>query len=51
MRQRLEINGWTVVMLQMSQDPWDYRNYIRSSCAEFSVAKDMVVRTRLRLVQ
>lgn len=43
----LESNGWKVVdAYEMSQDPWRYRDYVRESRAEFSVAKDMVVRTR-----
>jgi hypothetical protein len=43
----LEDNGWIVVdAYSLSQDPWSYRDYIRNSFAEVSVAKDMVVRTR-----
>ena len=43
----LRDNGWAVVdAYQMSLDPWPYRDYIRSSAAELSVAKDMVVRLR-----
>jgi len=43
----LRENGWTVVdAYEMSLDPWRYRDYIRGSGAEFSVAKDIVVRLR-----
>lgn len=46
-RNLLTENGWSVVdAYRMSLDPWTYRDYIRSSSAELSVAKDMVVRTR-----
>ena len=45
--QKVQSNGWvTVDAYQMSLDPWSYRDYIRDSGAEFSVAKDMVVRLR-----
>ena len=43
----LRENGWIVVdAYGTSLDPWRYRDYIRGSGAEFSVAKDMVVRLR-----
>src|SRR5215813_7265497 len=43
----LRDNGWTLVdAYRMSLDPWPYRDYIRGSAAELSVAKDMVVRLR-----
>ena len=43
----LRENGWMVVdAYETSLDPWRYRDYIRGSGAEFSVAKDMVVRLR-----
>jgi hypothetical protein len=46
-RQLLRENGWAVVdAFQMSLEPWPYRDYIRGSAAELSVAKDMVARTR-----
>jgi hypothetical protein len=46
-RRLLRDNGWAVVdAFQMSLDPWPYRDYVRGSAAEFSVAKDMVARTR-----
>jgi len=39
--------GWRVVdPLSVSTDPWRYRDYIRSSRGEFTVAKDMNVRLR-----
>jgi hypothetical protein len=43
----LRNNGWQVIdAYKMSLDPWSYRDYICASGAEFSVAKDMVVRLR-----
>jgi hypothetical protein len=46
-RQLLATSGWkTADAYGMSLDPWPYRDYIRSSAAELSVAKDMVARTR-----
>jgi hypothetical protein len=40
-------HGWNVVDASaMSLDPWLYRDYICTSGAELSVAKDMVTRTR-----
>jgi hypothetical protein len=43
----LRRNGWHVTdAFEMSLDPWRYRDYIRSSAAELSVAKDMVTRSR-----
>jgi hypothetical protein len=40
-------SGWRVVdPLEVSSDPWRYREYIRTSRGEFSVAKDMNVRLR-----
>jgi len=43
----LREHGWKVVdAFHMSLDPWRYRDYIRESAAELSVAKDMVSRTR-----
>lgn len=45
-RRLLRTNGWsTVDAYEMSLDPWPYRDYIRKSAAELSVAKDMVART------
>jgi len=41
----LRTNGWILVdAYEMSLDPWPYRDYIRESAAELSVAKEMVVR-------
>jgi hypothetical protein len=46
-QQLLRENGWVAVdAYHMSLDPWEYRDYIRNSGAEFSVAKDMYVRLR-----
>jgi hypothetical protein len=43
----LRAKGWTVVdATPLSLDPWTYRDYIRNSGAEFTVAKDMNVRMR-----
>jgi hypothetical protein len=40
-------HGWRVVdAFNMSLDPWRYRDYVRDSAAELSVAKDMYARTR-----
>jgi hypothetical protein len=40
-------HGWTVVdPLAVSADPWRYRDYLRASRGEFSVAKDLNVRLR-----
>src|SRR5881398_2739782 len=44
-RKEFERNGWRLrCPLQMSVDYWLYRNYIRRSKAEFTVAKDQYVR-------
>src|SRR5262249_8261938 len=46
-RRLLSEHGWAVVdAYRMSLSPWPYRDYIRGSAAELSVAKDMVVRLR-----
>ena len=46
-RRRLEQHGWrTADGLRISADPDDYRAYIASSAAEFTVAKDQNVRLR-----
>jgi hypothetical protein len=43
----LRMHGWTVVdPLAVSGDPWRYRDYLRSSRGEFTVAKDLNVRLR-----
>jgi hypothetical protein len=39
--------GWRVIdPMSVSSDPWRYRNYLRESRGEFTVAKDMNVRLR-----
>ena len=44
-RRRFERSGWRLrCPLQMSVDYWLYRNYIRRSKGEFTVAKDQYVR-------
>jgi hypothetical protein len=44
-RARFQRNGWRLTSpLQMSVDYWLYRNYIRHSKGEFTVAKDQYVR-------
>jgi hypothetical protein len=44
---RLAAAGWRVVdPLEVSSDPWRYRQYIRMSRGEFSVSKDMNIRLR-----
>jgi hypothetical protein len=43
----LEAHGWRVVdPLAVSTDPWRYREYLRTSRGEFTVAKDVNVRLR-----
>jgi hypothetical protein len=44
-RERFERNGWRLTSpLQMSVDYWLYRDYVRRSKGEFTVAKDQYVR-------
>ena len=44
-REKFERNAWRLVSpLQMSVDYWLYRDYIKQSKAEFTVAKDQYVR-------
>jgi hypothetical protein len=46
-RDLLTEQGWQVVdPMSISADPWRYRDYVRSSRGEFTVAKDMNVRLR-----
>ncbi|MGH7847591.1 MAG: glycosyltransferase, partial [Candidatus Binatia bacterium] len=46
-RRLLEAHRWSVVdALPFTLDPWSYRDYVRSSSAEFTVAKDQNVRLR-----
>ena len=43
----LTAKGWHVIdPIQISIDPWRYRDYLRGSRAEFTIAKDMNVRLR-----
>lgn len=43
----LAAHGWGVVdPLAVSTDPWRYRDYVRGSRGEFTVAKDMNIRLR-----
>jgi hypothetical protein len=43
----LTARGWRVIdPIQISIDPWRYRDYLRGSRGEFTVAKDMNVRLR-----
>ncbi len=44
-RSKLESYGWRVVDAEpFTTDPWPYREYVRASPAEFTVAKDQNVR-------
>jgi hypothetical protein len=46
-RKLLTDHGWHIVdPMPVSMDPWRYRDYLRSSRGEFTVAKDMNVRLR-----
>src|SRR5438132_547521 len=46
-RALLASHGWQIVdPLAVSADPWRYRDYLRGSRGEFTVAKDMNVRLR-----
>lgn len=46
-RLMLASNGWALVNAHdFTTDPWSYRDYIRSSKGEFTVAKDQNVRLR-----
>jgi hypothetical protein len=45
--EQLQAHGWRVTdPLSVSTDPWKYRDYIRGSRGEFTVAKDMNIRLR-----
>jgi hypothetical protein len=47
MRCLLESNGWKLTDAHaFSRDPWSYRDYIRNSRGEFTVARDLNVRLR-----
>lgn len=43
---QLRDNGWTVVGAGFTTDPWAYRDYVRASRAEFTVARDLHVRLK-----
>jgi len=46
-RRMLEAHRWKVVdALPFTLDPWSYREYVRSSAAEFTVGKDQNLRLR-----
>src|SRR5204863_1214127 len=46
-RERLVAHGWCVAdPIAVSADPWRYRDYLRGSRGEFTVAKDVNVRLR-----
>jgi hypothetical protein len=46
-RELLESKGWKLIdALALTADPWRYRDYVRSSRGEFTVAKDLNVRLR-----
>jgi len=46
-RATLAAHGWEIVdPLAVSADPWRYRDYLRGSRGEFTVAKDMNIRLR-----
>jgi hypothetical protein len=44
--ERLKRNGWSIINARRLDDPFDYRDYIQGSRAEFSVAKEQYVRPR-----
>jgi hypothetical protein len=45
--ERLRAHGWRIVDPRpVSADPWRYRDYLRASRGEFTVAKDLNVRLR-----
>jgi hypothetical protein len=47
MRHTLESNGWRLADTQtLTTDPWPYRDYVRASRGEFTVARDLHVRLR-----
>jgi hypothetical protein len=46
-RHTLESNGWKLADTHaLTTDPWPYRDYVRSSRGEFTVARDLHVRLR-----
>ena len=45
--ERLEQNGWTIIEPDVHlPDPWKYRDYLRSSRGEWSIAKEGYVKSR-----
>jgi hypothetical protein len=42
----LESNGWLLTGAGFTSDPWAYRDYVRASRGEFTVARDLNVRLR-----
>jgi hypothetical protein len=45
-RHQLLAHGWRVVGAGFTADPWEYRDYVRASRGEFTVARDLHVRLR-----
>lgn len=46
-RERLRANGWNIVDPSLiTGDPWTYRDYLSTSCGEWSVAKNAYVASR-----
>jgi hypothetical protein len=46
-RQMLEANGWHLADTRaLTTDPWPYRDYVRASRGEFTVARDLHVRLK-----
>ena len=46
-RTLLDTHGWQLVESRsFTRDPWEYRDYVRSSKGEFTVARDLNVRLR-----
>jgi hypothetical protein len=46
-RHTLEANGWRLADAHaFTTDPWPYRDYVRASRGEFTVARDLHVRLR-----
>src|SRR5207249_100992 len=45
-QEQLTAHGWRVVGAGFTTDPWAYRDYIRASRGEFTVARDLHVRLK-----
>jgi hypothetical protein len=45
-RSTLEGHGWQLTDASFTSDPWRYNTYVKSCRAEFTVARDLHVRTR-----